>query len=158
MKHLIIKQKTCLAGGLIACCFILLSFTLGGDSYSVYLNSKLVFTAYEHSKTAMSKPVDLNLDNMNDKLVVEYSQCGAIGTGRRIMVKDENNKLIKEWTFTDKAGKAMIINVKDILHADHQGGILKLYYASARYLPEGRFLTILKINGKAGTKSSVAKK
>jgi hypothetical protein len=96
MPHSTIKQKTFLAVALIASTFTFWSFMPGGDSYSVYLNPKRIFTTFEHSKTLTSKPVDLSLDNMNDKLVVEYSQCSAIGTGRCILIKDEKENLIKE--------------------------------------------------------------
>lgn len=158
MLHTTIKQKTFLAAAFIACSFTFWSFTLGGDSYSVYLNSKLIFTAYQYSKTDTHKPIDLSLSNMNDKLVVEYSQCGVTGTGRRIMTKDENDNLVKEWKFADEAGKAMAINVKDILQSGNKAKHLKLYYASEKYLPNGRFLTTMNIDDKTGTKSSVAKR
>jgi L-rhamnose mutarotase len=73
-----------------------LSAKAGVDSYSIYLNKKLLF------KQSMDKPLSLQslkLDdaNPNDQLVVYYSQCNApnkVGSGRSIVIKDaEGNKI-----------------------------------------------------------------
>lgn len=157
MTQLTLKQKAILPAALIACCFTLLSFTLGGDSYSVYLNSKLIFTTYVHSKAPAWKPVELSNDNSNDQLTVEYNHCGVVGTSRKILLKDEKDNLVKEWKFSDQSGKVMRIEVKDILQIKNAPAHLKLYYVSGRYLPEGRMLTTLNLDRKSNARVAVAK-
>ncbi len=91
----------------------------GVDSYSIYLNKRLLF------KQSMDKPLtlqSLQLDkaNPNDEIIVYYTQCHApnkIGSGRSIAVKDAEGKKIKEWKFEDVKGsdQAMRISVKELL-------------------------------------------
>jgi len=91
----------------------------GIDSYSIYLNKKLLF------KQSMDKPLtlqSLQLDkaNPNDELVIYYNQCNApnkTGSGRSIVVKDAEGQKIKEWKFEDAKGSdnAMIIPVKELI-------------------------------------------
>ena len=90
----------------------------GVDSYSIYLNKKLLF------KQSMDKPLtlqSLQLDkaNPNDELIIYYTQCHApnkTGSGRSIVVKDAEGQKIKEWKFKDAKGSdnAMIIPVKEL--------------------------------------------
>ncbi len=106
----------------------------GVDSYSIYLNKRLLF------KQSMDKPLtlqSLQLDkaNPNDEIIVYYTQCHApnkIGSGRSIAVKDAEGKKIKEWKFEDVKGSdhAMIISVKDLtgLQKKNAASSLVLFY------------------------------
>ncbi len=73
----------------------------GGDSYKIYLNKKLITEQYVSQPS--SGLISLNLDKANykDQIVIYYSHCGTTGKGRSIMLKDEQNKILKEWKFAD---------------------------------------------------------
>ena len=121
----------------------------GGDSYTIYLNSKLVMKQYVTQPLSLAS---LPLDNANgaDMLVVYYSHCGTVGKGRSVSVKDEHGALLKEWKFADVAGKdnGMAIPVKDLQQLQKQHAHISLYYA-AQQLPGGRLLTALNSRGHA---------
>ncbi len=126
------------------------SFTsfAGGDVYEIYLNDKLVCRqAYK----LLNGSTDLHLGklNANDRLIVKYSHCGVQGSGRSIVVKDENNNIIKEWKFTDTKSNqsVMQIPVKELLDLKIKHSTLKLYY-SAKQLPEGRMLAAITVSEK----------
>jgi len=124
----------------------LMSHALGGvDSYRIYLNNKLILQQY------VGRPLDLeslplSAANSNDKLVIYYNHCGAIGKGRSISIKDEKGVVLKEWKFADAASSdpktdaGMTIPVKEILALQEKGRGLAMYY-SAQGRPEGLLLT-----------------
>ena len=126
----------------LASAFSLKSFA-GGDSYEIYLNDKLIYK--QVYKTA-SGSNDLHLDNLNinDRLVVKYSHCGVPGQTRTIVLRDENNNILKEWKFTDGKNNqsVMVVPVKEILDLKTKATSLKLCYAS-KQLPEGRVLAAI---------------
>ncbi len=147
MLHSIFKQAGLKAFALTAflVTFFALSARAGLDSYAIYLNNKLVL------KQSVSEPLNLaglHLDqaNVNDKLVIYYSECHApnkLGTGRSIQVKNEEGETIKEWRFADVSGKdkGMEIPVKELLALKKRiKGNLSLVY-TATLLPKGQMLT-----------------
>lgn len=121
----------------------------GGDSYAIYLNSKLVMKQYVAQPLSLAS---LPLDNAAgaDMLVVYYSHCGTVGKGRSISVKDEHGTVLKEWKFADVTGKdnGMAIPVKDLQLLQKQHTHMNLYYA-AQQLPGGRLLTTINSQGRA---------
>lgn len=145
MKYLIFKKAFVKPLVLAALSVMLLAnvATAGGDSYTIYLNNKLVMKQYVTQPLSISS---LQLDNAtgDDVLVVYYSHCGTIGKGRSITVKNEHGDVLKEWKFADVAGKdnGMQIPVKDIIALQKKSGNISLYYASEQ-LPSGRMLTSL---------------
>ena len=145
-----VQQKLAKSLILTALLFSLFSFTgfAGGDVYEIYLNDKLVC---KESYKSLSGSKGLHLDklNVNDRLVIKYSHCGVTGENRSIVVKDENNNIIKEWKFTDAKNNqsAMQIPVKELLALKAKNGSLKLYY-SAKQMPEGRMLTAIQLDDK----------
>ena len=122
-----------------------LSATAGLDSYTIYLNNKLVL------KQAVNQPLNLQglqLDkaNANDQLVIYYSECQApnkIGKGRKIAIMDEQGNIVKEWKFADVSDtdKGMTIPVKELLDLKKasKGKFMLVYVASQ--LPQGQKLT-----------------
>lgn len=128
----------------------LFSFTCfaGGDVYEIYLNDKLVCKE-SYKLISGSKELHLGKLNASDRLVIKYSHCGVTGNSRSIVVKDENNNIIKEWKFTDtKSNEAsMQIPVKELLDLKTKNGSLTLYY-SAKQMPEGKMLTAIKLDDK----------
>ncbi len=120
----------------------------GVDSYSIYLNNKLLF------KQSMDKPLtlqSLQLDNANpnDELVIYYTQCNApnkIGSGRTIVVKDADGKKIKEWKFEDVKGSnnAMTIPVKELIALQKKKGAssLALFYNAEKLEKEQKLASL----------------
>ncbi|MEJ7828311.1 MAG: hypothetical protein WKF91_08955 [Segetibacter sp.] len=120
----------------------------GVDSYSIYLNNKLLF------KQSMDKPLtlqSLQLDkaNPNDELVIYYTQCNApnkIGSGRTIVVKDADGKKIKEWKFADVKGSnnAMMIPVKELIALQKKKGAssLALFYNAEKLEKEQKLASL----------------
>jgi hypothetical protein len=82
-------------------------------------------------------------------LLLSTATCGVTGENRSIVLKDENNNIIREWKFTDAKNNqsAMQIPVKELLALKSKNGSLKLYY-SAKQMPEGRMLTAIKLDDK----------
>lgn len=127
-------------------CFMLFTFTAkaGGDSYEIYLNNTLVYKQVRFSIEV--NKMQLSEANYNDALIIHYNHCGAVGTGRSIVLKDDKNNTIREWKFVD--GKAsMSIPVKEILDMQKKNKniALNLYYFSSKYLPKGRMLTSINL-------------
>lgn len=118
--------------------------TAGGDVYRIFLNGKQVLEQYVYAP----KPLDLTAlplseANGNDKLVVYYSHCGAVGKSRVITIKDDQGTVLKEWRFPDAASSktdGMEIPVREILALQAKGKNLSLFYSSQQ-LPAGRMLT-----------------
>ncbi len=111
--------------------------TWGGDHYKIYVNNKLVLEQFVYMQKSV-QTISLNQRSVNDQVSVYYSHCGKAGTARTISIKDDNNKVVKSWSFADAALDApMICKAKDIL-ALH-GEKLGIYYSS-KELPAGKLL------------------
>ena len=140
-----LNSKAVIARSLIVgLCFIFFSFSHenGGDSFEIYLNGQLVLRQYlTQVKTVQN--LELVQSSANDKIDIYYSHCGQTGKGRAIAIKDEQNKLLKEWHFPDAsvARSAMSCKLKDILDLEKNknGTKLSLFYSS-KELPGGRQL------------------
>lgn len=141
---------------LLAVCATLFSFTSyrGGDSFSIFLNNKLVFEQHVTMKEGL-KSFELGKANYNDQLSVYYSHCGKPGKGRSIAIKDENNKTLKEWHFGDGSNTKSSMNCKvgDILDLQkNKEGKLQLFYSS-KELPNGQVLAAIVVGDKGKTAS-----
>ena len=145
-----VQQKLAKSFILTALLTSLFSFTsfAGGDVYEIYLNDKLVCQA-SYKQFTGSKELHLGKLNANDRLVIKYSHCGVTGQDRSIVVKDENDNIIKEWKFIDAKNNqsAMQIPVKELLDLNAKNGSIRLFY-SAKQMPEGRMLTAIKLDDK----------
>jgi hypothetical protein len=141
----------------IALCSMLFAFTSlpGGHSVQVYLDSKLMIDQYVNSKTDVPKLTLDPGDNYN-KLIVKYSECGRTVTGRKITLKDANNKILRDWRFEGSSTgfqKSMECPVKDILTLKQKGSnTLKLFYSSNEFR-DGQQIASLVIGGSAATAS-----
>lgn len=78
---------------------LLSSFALrkGAHSYSLSVNGKEVGQYYVGAK----KPMPSITLTASDKLSVYYNECGKIGSSRGLSVRDDQNKILKEWKFDD---------------------------------------------------------
>ena len=117
----------------------------GGDYFQIYLNSKLVLNeVVGKPSTALSKGLQLTAADRNEELVIYYSHCGTVGTGRRIELKDENGKVYKEWDFNNSsADKGMRIPVREILEYQKQTAGLALFYHADQLQSKERMLVSL---------------
>ena len=142
------RQKLVRSCALLFAASMMLSANVkaGGESYEIYLNNKLICKQVNGKILCGDKGLVLSKANMNDNLVITYSHCGRVGTGRKVAVKNDHDRTLKEWTFADNA--TITIPVKELLTLEKNKTALKLYYSSTQYLPEGRMLTSVKLGGK----------
>ena len=108
----------------------------GLDSYEIFLNNKLILKQYVNQALSLES-LGLDQSNINDQLVVYYSQCNApdkLGKGRSISVRDSKGNTVKKWNFADaKNGNAgMVIPVKELLPLGKKTPLskLSLFYAA----------------------------
>jgi hypothetical protein len=130
---------------------VLFSFSnhKGGEGFEVYLNSKLVLQQFG-SQLNNVKNIQLDKSDAASQLSVKYFHCGQAGKNRSITIKDENNKILKEWHYPDVSAAnlsitdvSMNFKVSDILNLQKSNtGRLNLYYSSHE-LPKGRLLATL---------------
>jgi hypothetical protein len=139
----------------IALCAILFSFSriTGAHNFQVFLDSKLMIDQYVNSK--MEAPtLIVDPDKNYNQLIVKYNECGRTVTDRKISVRDENNKVLKEWRFEGATAgykDPMTCSVKDITALKQKGSnTLKLYYSSNEF-SEGQQIANLVISGEATT-------
>ena len=89
-----------------------------------------------------------------NQVIVKYSECGRTVTGRKITLKDNNNKVLKDWRFEGEASgykESMSCLVKDIMALKPNGSnTLKLYYSSNDF-PEGQQVAYVIIGDKTTT-------
>lgn len=154
MKHINSKRFLVLAFLLISVLLTTTAFRthFGLDSYSVYLNNKLILSQAVNQPLTLES-LQLNKANASDKLVIYYSQCNAdnkLGKGRSLVLRDNNGNLVKEWKFSDpRAGKtSMEIPVKDLLQMESSlaAGQLSLFY-TADGMAQAQKLVNLKVKG-----------
>src|ERR1700730_10345830 len=99
-----IKSKSIAVKPLVlaALCATLFSFSgkMGTDSFEIRLNNKPVIQQYVTQKAAV-KSLQLDQSVYNEQIDVYYSHCGQIGKDGSITIKDGQNKILKEWNFSD---------------------------------------------------------
>ena len=125
-----------LAGAVL--CAVLFSFAPmpGAHNFQVYLDDKMVIDQYAHlAKEAAVLSVDPQSDAK--EITVRYNECGRTVSGRHIILKDENGKLVKDWSFPGSSTgleNPMSIKVKDVVALKQNGNkLLKLYYTSDQF-------------------------
>jgi hypothetical protein len=114
----------------------------GGEYYAVYLNDKLILKQGITSAGIQLKNIPLENARPEDKITIIYRRChNENSTGRKITVKDERGKVLKEWKFADStdAKNSMTISVKELMALHKTGAALHVEYSSEQ-LAEGRTL------------------
>jgi hypothetical protein len=141
----------------VALSSILFSFasSTGAHSVQVYLDSKLLIDRYIDSKVDAPKLI-LDPAEKYSQLIVKYNECGRTVTGRMITLKDENNKVLKDWHYEGASTgykEPMSCLVKDIMALkSKESTTLKLYYSSKEF-PEGQQIAYVVIGNKTTTAS-----
>lgn len=124
----------------IAVSAILFSFSgdTGADSYKVYLNDKLVLQQYVMRQAAAIPALPLDGAEAGDELRVYYSHCGKIGTARKLSIRSDADKKLKDWSFADVSGTdtGMNLRVKDVLSFGKANDKVKIIYTSNE-IPDG---------------------
>lgn len=139
----------------VVLCTILFSFSSrpGAHSVQVYLDSKLMI---DHYVTSNMQAPTLLIDPAENysQLIVKYNECGRTVTGRTISIKDDHNKVLKDWRFEGAASgfeDPMAFMIKDIIALKQKGSNnLKLYYSSTEF-SEGQQIASVVIGGEAKT-------
>ena len=119
------------------------AFVPGGASYEVFLNRERVIQDHLYGrKEAPTLP--LNLNTAQDELSVTFSNCGKIDTARKISLKDEQNKTLKEWSFSDSPDikNQMVIRVSEITGFRDQYSTAKLVYSSRELTTDVHLVTL----------------
>jgi hypothetical protein len=135
----------------IALCVTLFAFTrpTGAHSVQVYLDTKKVIDQHVNFKGDAPKVMLAPTEKYN-QLIVKYDECGRTVTGRKITVKDEHNKVLKDWSFEGSAtgfAQPMQCPMKEVLSLKQKGSnTLKLYYSSNDF-PEGQHVASLVVGG-----------
>ena len=87
------------------------------------------------------KTLNLQQASPTDEIWVKYHHCGKIGKNWIITIKDEQDKVLKQWKFSTSHQRLldpMTCKVKDILGLKNgKSSILKLYYSSSELEREG---------------------
>ena len=144
MKSIINKSMA-----LVAICSALLSFSSkpGGEGFEIFLNNKLLLQRFGSDVNTV-KSIQLEPGSTNDQLIIKYYHCGKAGKNRYVTIKDEQDKVLKQFHYTDAATPvtAISVPVKDIMNLKKGNVVLKLYYSSAE-LPNGRMLASINMTG-----------
>ena len=150
------NKKPIMVIALLAFCATLFSFVpkFGGEGVQVYVNNKLVLERYG-KEIDVVKTLALDEYSANGQITVKYYHCGRISKGRVITIKDDQQKILKQWKFTDvaEATPAMNCSANEIigLRKNIKSNSLNLYYASSE-LPNGRLLAIFSVDNATASK------
>ena len=121
----------------------MLSFSpnLGGEGFEILLNGKVLLQQFGKELNTV-KNLQLSQVSASDRLTIRYYHCGQAGKNRIVTVKDENDKILKQWRYKDSESNVgeMLCTAQDIITLKKAGNsVLKLYYSSNE-LPNGRML------------------
>ena len=138
MKKLLLK-----AALMLLSCLGIYSFANapGGEGYEVYLNGKVILQRFGQD---MNKPhtIRFTAGTEQEQISVRYYHCGQPGKKRALLVKDNQDNLLREFHFDDesKAGTGMQCRVGELIQLrKNEADVLKLYYRSSE-IPGGRLL------------------
>ncbi len=151
MKQIKFNQAFIRMFTLITLCFTAFSFStkFGLDSYSIYLNDKLILKQWVNQPLSL-RVLQLSTAKETDQLRIHYNHCtikNGAGTSRSISLQDEKGNILKKWEFADATGSDlnMTIAVRELrnLEKTHAGQELSLHY-TARELPKGEMLSMIR--------------
>jgi hypothetical protein len=125
---------------LVALSATVLSFSarIGGDSFTIYLNDKLMIEQHV-SSDADVKNLVLNPGNARDVIKIHYNHCGKVGNSRSVALHDASANILKTWKFPDTSSPVMAFNVSEFSIWRDKRQKLYLVYSSDE-LPDGKRL------------------
>ena len=146
MLAIISKTRAIQRLAIVGICAMLFSFSTlwGGEGFQIFLNNKVVLQQFGDDMNTV-KTLKLDQASPNDEISVRYHHCGKIGKNRIITIKDEQDKVLKTWKFSDasEAADRMTCKLKEILGLKNsKGSILKLYYSSSELTKERQLASI----------------
>src|SRR5687767_7434972 len=96
MKQIFGKFRAIAVTAIVAALF---SFsTSGGEGFEVYLDKKLLIQQFGEQMKQV-KTIRLDQIAQAEQLVVRYHHCGQVGKNRVISIRDNRNKVVKEWKY-----------------------------------------------------------
>lgn len=106
----------------------------GGYGYTIHINNKLAGEYYLTDKHETPSHT-LSVQDLRGSLTVYFNECGEIGQGRKLVLRDANQKLLKEWRFANsiKQHEPMEIALQEIFNFQTSGKT-SLYYSSTRVI------------------------
>jgi hypothetical protein len=130
----------------IAFCAALFSFSPkpGGEGFEIYLDNKLVLQQFGKDMNQV-KAISIDPSHSKAQLSVKYYHCGQAGKNRTLVIKNADNKVLKQWSFenTAKNSGAMCCGVREILDLQKvNSNKLYLYYSSTEMAKERLLVTI----------------
>jgi len=151
MKHTTFNRAFIKVFMLITLSLTAFGFTakFGLDGYEIYLNNKLILKQYVNQPVSL-RILQLDKANEGDELRIKYTHCSnkGPGTGRSIVLKDEQGNTLKKWAFADATGSDfdMKIAAKELLQIEKKNvrHELSLYY-TARELSKGEMLGVVRV-------------
>lgn len=106
----------------------------GGEGFEIYVDNKLVVQKFNQDMKTL-KNLQLNTSNIKSELKVKFYHCGMMGKNRSLILKDPQNKVLKQWQFNNEEGKnfAITVPVKEVFDLQQKAGnpTLYLYYSSS---------------------------
>ncbi|HEX2630529.1 MAG TPA: hypothetical protein VHM26_16030, partial [Chitinophagaceae bacterium] len=117
MSLAFLTRKTGLFMAAIISVASLLSFSSkpGGEGFEIYLNNKLLVQRFGQEMNSV-QTISLNNISADDQLRVRYHHCGKAGKNRLITIRNSENKILKEWKYTDRdVASSMVCPLTDIL-------------------------------------------
>lgn len=119
----------------------------GGYSYEVYLNNQLIIKEHLYGRTEVSS-LPLNITTAQGELSIMFNNCNKVDTSRKISIKDDNDKTLKEWTFADSPDikNRMKIKASEISAFSNKHSSVKLVYSSIE-VRDGVHLVNLELTG-----------
>lgn len=140
MKSIITKALLLVFGAAALCSF---SPSLGGEGFELSFNGKVILQQFGKDLNTV-KTLQLDATSANDKLAIRYHHCGKVGKNRVVTIKDGQDKMLKEWRFSDVAEPVaeMSCYISDLPALKKSNTVSKVFYASTE-LPGGRQLATL---------------
>lgn len=138
MKSIITKAMM-----LVATAAALLSFSpnFGGEGFEILLNGKVLLQQFGKDLNTV-KNLELSQVSASDRLTIRYYHCGHVGKNRVVTIKDEQDRILKQWRYKDSESSVseMLCTAQDIITLKKAGNsVFKIYYSSSE-LPGGRML------------------
>lgn len=123
-----------------------LSFTMnpGGEGFQIFINNKLVLQQFGKDMNEV-KTISIDPAVKEASLSVKYYHCGKPGSKRSLTIKNSNNKILKQWSFSDesKTSTPMKCSMNEIFSLKNvTEDKLYLYYSAAQLSQERLLVTI----------------